>query len=81
MQNRKEKGKSLTDKEIRAELIKRGLVTPAPERTYDADWEENLPPDDVCCCGDSMEGHPKAFDCGHTPVSMRAHALMDKKVG
>lgn len=28
-------------------------------------------PDDVCCCGDSMENHESAISCGHSPVSMR----------
>lgn len=24
----------------------------------------------VCCCGDSMEGHPSPMACGHSPVDM-----------
>jgi len=24
----------------------------------------------VCCCGDSMEGHPSPMTCGHSPVDM-----------
>ncbi len=24
----------------------------------------------VCCCGDSMEGHPSPMVCGHSPVDM-----------
>lgn len=24
----------------------------------------------VCCCGDGVEGHASAWDCGHTPVDM-----------
>lgn len=24
----------------------------------------------VCCCGDSMDGHPSPMDCGHSPVDM-----------
>lgn len=24
----------------------------------------------ICCCGDSMEGHPSPMTCGHSPVDM-----------
>lgn len=24
----------------------------------------------VCCCGDSMEGHPSPMTCGHSPVDV-----------
>jgi hypothetical protein len=34
-----------------------------------------LPPDDVCCCGDMMENHLNAFDAGHTPVSQLDYYL------
>lgn len=37
--------------------------------------ECELPPDDVCCCGDSMKGHANPMECGHMPVSQRAHYL------
>ena len=39
--------------------------------------EENLPDDDVCCCGALMEGH-SMWD-NHMPLSMRDHYLKDKK--
>ena len=29
----------------------------------------------VCCCGDSMEGHPSPMTCGHSPVDMWDHAV------
>ena len=28
----------------------------------------------VCCCGDSMEGHPSPMACGHAPVDSGARA-------
>jgi hypothetical protein len=36
-------------------------------------------PDDVCCCGDSMEGHASPLTCGHSPVSMYDHYMSDKE--
>lgn len=24
----------------------------------------------ICCCGDSIDGHASAWNCGHTPVDM-----------
>lgn len=40
--------------------------------------EEDIP-DDVCCCGDSMENHDSPINCGHSPVSMRDYYLAGKK--
>jgi hypothetical protein len=29
----------------------------------------------VCCCGDSLEGHPSGFMAGHEPVDKAAYAI------
>ena len=29
----------------------------------------------VCCCGDSLEGHPSGMDCGHEPVDVWDYAV------
>lgn len=36
-------------------------------------------PDDVCCCGDAMEGHQSPIYCGHSPVSMLDYALSNQE--
>ena len=42
---------------------------------------ENVPPDDVCCCGDAMENRESPLTCGHSAVSMRSYYLEGKKDG
>lgn len=42
-----------------------------------ADEEDSIP-DDTCMCGDAMKNHDSPLNCGHSPVSMRAHYLRTK---
>lgn len=41
--------------------------------------KDEMPSDDVCCCGDSMASHDSPFNAGHSPLSMRSHYLSSKK--
>ena len=29
----------------------------------------------VCCCGDTMDGHPSPMSCGHSPIDVWDHAV------
>lgn len=44
-----------------------------------SECQGNCPSDDVCCCGDSMKGHPDPMNCGHMPVSALAYYLSSKE--
>ncbi len=58
-----------TAKELRVMALNLASVIDAMK------MQGELPPDDICCCGDSMENHAAAWDCGHTAKSMRAYSL------